>query len=71
MDLYLARVTKKITQWELALRTGISQSQLSLYERGYREPSQEAKEKIAGALDMPADQIEFREPKGESINALV
>jgi len=59
MDLYLARVTRKVTQWELARRTGISQAQISLFERGYREPSDEIKQKIAGAIDIPVDVINW------------
>ena len=59
MDLYLARAIRRISQWELAKKTGISQSQISLFERGYREPSNEAKKKIAGAIGTLVDKIEW------------
>ena len=61
MDLFLARSKSKITQWEVARRTGISQSQISLYERGFRTPSAKAKKKIADALGLPMEAIEWPE----------
>ena len=59
MDMYIARAINRVSQWELARRTGISQAQLSLFERGYREPSEEAKVKIAAAIGISADRIEW------------
>ena len=65
MDLYLARATAKVTQWELAKRTGISQAQISLFERGYREPSGDVKKKIADAIGIPVDAIKWSRVKEE------
>ena len=59
MELFIARVSKRLTQWELARKSGISPSQLSLFEHGYRLPSPEVMEKIAKVLDIPVDEIEW------------
>ena len=44
------RKNKKISQWQLALKTGIPQSTLSTFECGYREPTKEQKKRIATVL---------------------
>ncbi|RJQ53550.1 MAG: XRE family transcriptional regulator [Desulfobacteraceae bacterium] len=63
MDLYLARATKRISQLQLALKIGISQTQLSLFERGYREPPEKLKQKIADALGISVDDIQWTKPE--------
>ncbi len=50
MDLRIARVKRKISQWELSYKTRISQGRISLFERGFRQPTKEQAEKIAEAL---------------------
>ncbi len=50
MNLRIARIKRKISQWELSYRTGISQGRISLFERGFRQPTKEQAEKIAEAL---------------------
>ncbi len=50
MDLRIARVKRKISQWELSYKTRISQGRISLFERGFRQPTKEQAEKIADAL---------------------
>jgi len=51
------RARKRITQFELRLKTGIHQSKISLAENGYIELSSEEKEKIARALSVCVDEI--------------
>ena len=50
MDLRTARAMRQMTQWTLALKTGIHQSRLSLFENGYVTPKDDEKTKIAKAL---------------------
>ena len=57
MDLYETRVRKRITQWDLAVATGISQSKISLLERGYIQASEAEKEKIITALKLEMGEI--------------
>ena len=46
-----ARIEKKMTQAELALRADTKQSNISRFESGNYNPSLEFLQKIAGALD--------------------
>jgi predicted transcriptional regulator len=57
MNLYEARVRKRITQWDLAVATGISQSKISLLERGYIQASESEKGKIITALKLETGEI--------------
>jgi transcriptional regulator with XRE-family HTH domain len=61
VDLYLVRAIKKVSQWELARKTGISQTQISLFERGYRVPSECLKQKISEALEVSVNAIEYKD----------
>ena len=49
-DIRLQRVQRRISQWELAKRTGISQSRISLFENGYIELKDEEVDRIMDAL---------------------
>jgi predicted transcriptional regulator len=40
------RFKHNVSQWELARKTGLHQSRISLIEKGYIEPSQKEKSKI-------------------------
>lgn len=51
--LLLARDVKELTQEDLAQASGISQALISKAEHGLLEPSAEALEKIASAVDLP------------------
>jgi transcriptional regulator with XRE-family HTH domain len=53
----------KMRQAELAQRTGIDQGLLSKFERGYRVPRPEQQLKIAKALGIAPDMIDFAEKK--------
>ncbi len=57
MDLRIARVKRKISQWELSYKTRISQGRISLFERGFRQPTKEQAEKIADALQVDIKDI--------------
>ena len=57
MDLRIARTRKRICQYELSYRTGISQGLISLFERGYRQPTKVQAEKIAEALQVNIKEI--------------
>jgi len=45
--LKLARLEAGQSQWDVAKCTGISQTLISLYERGYKEPKEEHKVSLA------------------------
>ena len=47
------RKKKDISQVEFSAMTGISQSYLSLVEKGHRKPSTDMIEKVASALKIP------------------
>ncbi len=57
MDLKVARVKRKMSQWELSYQTGIAQSRISLFEKGFRKPTQEQAEKIAETLQVAIEEI--------------
>jgi len=57
MDLRIARTRKRICQYELSHRTGISQGLISLIERGYRQPTNDQADKIAAALQVKIEEI--------------
>ncbi len=59
MTLEEARFHRRLTQLDLRLRTGIHQSKISLIENGYACPRQDEKERIAKALGVKVDQIEW------------
>ena len=53
-----ARISKNLTQKELAQRTGINQADISKLEHGRRNPSMNLLKKLAEGMDM-ALKIEF------------
>ncbi len=57
MDFRIARIKRRISQWELSYRTKISQGRISLFERGYRQPTKEQAAKIADALQVNIEEI--------------
>ena len=57
MNLRIARVKRKISQWELSYKTKISQGRISLFESGFRQPTKEQAEKIAEALRVDIKEI--------------
>ena len=57
MELRIARTRRRICQYELSHRTGISQGLISLIEQGYRQPTNEQVDKIADALQVDSEEI--------------
>jgi len=57
MTLKEARFFKGVNQWDLSIKTKISQSKISLIENGYVEPSGEEKALLAEALGYEANTI--------------
>jgi transcriptional regulator with XRE-family HTH domain len=60
MHLKELRARRKLTQWDLRNQTGVHQSKLSLIEKGYISPTEREKEKIAGALSVNVDEIDWQ-----------
>ena len=57
MKLRMIRAEKEMSQWSLSKETGIHQSKISLFERGFITPNDEEKEGIAKALRVSVDEI--------------
>ena len=57
MDLREARFKKKLTQFDLCIKTGIQQSKISHFERGYMVPRDDEKKRIAKALGFKASDL--------------
>lgn len=51
------RIKNKLTQEELAKKSGFSKDYISMIERGERTPSDKAKAKFAEVLNVPIVQI--------------
>ncbi|MCK5219840.1 helix-turn-helix transcriptional regulator [bacterium] len=59
MDLREARFKKKLTQFDLCIKTGIQQSKISHFERGYLAPRDEERKRIAKALGVKASDLNW------------
>jgi len=57
MNLKVARIRKKMSQYELSFETGISQTRMSLMENGFRQPTKEQAGRIAVALGVDMKEI--------------
>ncbi len=57
MNLKLARTKAKMSQLELSIKTQMSQTDLSLFERGLKFPLEKQAEKIAEALHVDIKEI--------------
>jgi transcriptional regulator with XRE-family HTH domain len=62
MDLREARFHKGFTQFDLRLKTAISQTKLSLIERGYVRPSKDDRARLVKALGLTPQDIEWPDP---------
>lgn len=51
------RVTKRITQFQLRLSTGIHQSRISMIENGLVHPSEDEKKRLSRALGVRTEEI--------------
>ena len=59
MNLREARFKKNYTQFDLRLKTGISQTKISHFERGYLLPRDDEKQRIAKALGVKASDLDW------------
>ncbi len=57
MTLREARFFKGLNQWDISIKTGIPQSKLSLIERGYIDPKEDEKKRIAKVLGHKVEDI--------------
>ncbi len=57
MNLKLARTKAKMSQLELSIKTQVSQTDLSLIERGLKFPSKNNAKKIADVLQIDVNEI--------------
>ena len=55
--LYETRVLKRVSQYVIALKTGIQQSRISLIQNGLVMPREEEKKKIAKALGVKVQDL--------------
>ena len=55
--LYEARVLRRVSQYVIALKTGIQQSRISLIENELVKPKKDEKEKLAKALGVQVKDI--------------
>jgi transcriptional regulator with XRE-family HTH domain len=59
MNFREARFKSGLTQYDLTLRTGIQQSKISLFERGYLKPRNNERSRIAKALEIGPEEINW------------
>jgi transcriptional regulator with XRE-family HTH domain len=64
MNLKTARTSRGFTQLDLELASGIHQTKISILERGYRLPTDEERDRLARALGLESEVLDFhrREP---------
>jgi transcriptional regulator with XRE-family HTH domain len=64
-----ARDNARLTQDELAEKSGISQAAISAIERGARtNPTRDTQDRLAKALGIAPSELRFSEPEPESEN---
>ena len=63
MDLREARFKNKLTQFDLCIKTGIQQSKISHFERGYLVPRDDEKKRIAKALGIKMSDLAWKGKK--------
>jgi transcriptional regulator with XRE-family HTH domain len=56
-NLYLQRVTRRMSQEEIADRAGIHRTQMSLFENGHRQPMLLTFVKLGGALGLSPGEL--------------
>ena len=55
--LKVIRAERRLTQFKLALLSGITQSRLSYFENSLLMPTEDEKKKLAGALGMGVEEV--------------
>ena len=56
-NLKMARLERGLTQWDVSKETGIPQTTVSLYERGYLEPKPGHKKALARSYGKKVDDL--------------
>jgi transcriptional regulator with XRE-family HTH domain len=64
MTLKEIRARQMLTQMDLALMTGINQTKISLFERGYLSPNKDELLRLGEALDVQPESLVFIERRG-------
>jgi transcriptional regulator with XRE-family HTH domain len=59
INLKKARLILGVSQWELEMRSGVHQSRISLFENGLKSPKEVEKVKLATALGLGLNDIEW------------
>ena len=59
INLKKARLILGVSQWELEMRSGVHQSRISLFENGLKSPKEMEKVKMATALGLATDDIQW------------
>ena len=59
MELREARFKKNLTQLDVCIKTGIHQSKISHFERGYLIPRDDEKKRISKALGVKTDDLNW------------
>lgn len=59
MELRAARFNARLTQLDLKLLTGIHPSRISVLERGYALPRADERQRLAKALQVEEEALEF------------
>jgi transcriptional regulator with XRE-family HTH domain len=62
-----ARLRRKLTQDDLAAKSGVDQTHISSIEIGRRVPSDDVKERLAKALGIAPSRIKFSAPRTDAI----
>lgn len=66
-NLKVNRILKGFSQRQLAKKVGISQPNISRYEKNLQQPSEEVKQRIADILELPVKDL-FINDNQESFN---
>ncbi len=69
LNLYETRVLSRQTQHVLAKKTGISQTRICLIEKGFANPKEADKKRIARALSLRVIDIDWLEEEVEDVAA--
>ena len=57
LKIKLLRMTQRLSQWELARQSGMSQGRYSMIERGLIEPTPDELERLTTILNAPASTL--------------
>lgn len=65
INLKKARSILGVSQWQLEMRSGVHQSRISLFENGLKAPKEMEKVKLAAALGLGSNDIEWPNNGGQ------